>query len=1288
MQLDVQTTSPAELKPGPIEPYPGPRSFQKEQREFFFGRDEEVDELVSMITAHSAVLLYSQSGAGKTSLLNAQLIPRLEEVEHFNVLPPMRVKGELPATVKIGKNSNIFVLNALTSTGNFDPTTAKQDITFHEFLKTCAQPTNQYGEVSPTVLVFDQFEELFTSYPGRWADREDFFAQIGEAIEGNRKKGIPENPLIRVVFCMREDYIAELDPYLPLLPEKLRSRFRLEHLREKKALAAITKPLEKTNRSYAPGVAEQLVKNLLRIPNQSITGTQTMGLYVEPVQLQVVCQSLWDALEPGETVITAKHLEKYGDVNQALSSFFERSIKSVVKDTEVKEEYLRRWFGDTLITAEGTRAPVNRGKDSTGGMPNAAVDKLEAMRLIKGEWKGTNVRWYELAHDRFIEPIRRSNDKWLANQSRGEQIRLRLEAKASKWQPGNKLLDADELLEARNLVRADNASLSLRALVDASRAASQKRRNRLLFVVIVVCVVLALTFLLMAIFATFTASLAWKNGKAADASARDALASARKAQSSLIALKARALLDSDPELSVLLADEAIRLAETDEAKDVIRAGLLSLSNVDGALRKPGAKLATAEFSPDGNFILTRTLDFKVTLWNAKTKTVVNELDVKDGAGSAMFSPDGKLIATAGKDGIVRLWDGTTGATVRELQGHSGPVNRAVFSPNGEYIATASADTTVQVWKVATGEHGNPRLGHSAGVSELVFSADGKHFATEAADEKAIIWNVGNDKSVTVTGLTGMNAAIALSHDGKLLATEGGPNTVLGASPKGDYPVTVWDVATGKVKFTLGGHQDSIVAISFSPDDSAIVTCSKDRTARLWDRDGRLVRELVREGTAKTRLLSGDGGKEMNSIVRFSPDGKFLATASADNTVLVWDAFDGKLITALRGHSDAVNSIAFSSDSEFIVSASDDQSARLWPFHHGEDTGRSTIESWDHPAPVTSIAVSPGGLDIAITTGDGKLWLERGGLQRPVPLTGEVDANQRVANVKFSPDGRSLALSRGPVVDIYQLDELREHIESSTSLSLYDKQTPSTDTRTVRHIELNGHSQDVNSVAFNQGGSLIVTASFDGTARVWNAQTGQAVGLVQVQPNKVNSAVFSPDGKFILTSSGDKIVRLWDAGNFAFVRTVGETYSEFVSDAEYSPDGKSIVVASGDTAWILDAQTGTMKLKLQGHTDQVMSASFSPDSKLVVTASADTTARVWNAVTGEGVAVLRDHTGPVIGAIFGADLRRLYTASDDYTARVYPREAFLPLAEIQPLISQRVTRQLTLKERDNYLPKFR
>ncbi len=1244
-------SNPQDNQANSVAPYVGPRSFQREQREFFFGRDEEADELVSIITAHSAVLLYSQSGAGKSSLLNAKLIPKLEEEENFNILPTMRVQGQIPPSVKVDKTANIFVTNALFSCGEFDPAKVKNGITFAEFLKNAVERTNEYGEPCPTVLVFDQFEELFTSYPGHWADREDFFRQIGEAIEGNPKKGLPGNPLLRVLFSMREDYIAELDPYLSLLPDKLRSRFRLEHLREKKALVAITEPLKKTNRSFAPNVAEQLVKNLLRTPSQSLTGSQTMGLFIEGVQLQVVCQSLWEALGPTETVITAKHLQKYGDVSQALSHFYERSVATVAKETGVKEEILRRWFADTLITPEGTRAPVNRGTDQTGGMSNAVVDKLETMHLIKGEWKGTNVRWYELAHDRFIEPIRRSNDTWLANQSRGEQVRLRLEDKAAKWKPGTKVLSADELLEARNLVNDNMASPSLRALVDASRAGATRKRIKLLTFVAVVCGAALLVFMALAYFAYTQRNFA---------------------KSRFLAVKASMLLASDPELSVLLAKEAIdEYSDTADARNVIRSGLLSLSNV-GAAFPQGEKVAGAEFSRDGKFILTRTVDGGVKLWEVAGKRLVKELLPGQGGNSATFSPDGKFFVTAGQDGVARLWGGTNAAFVREFRGHTATLSSAIFSPDGKHLVTGGEDMSVRVWDVAGGAQTKLLEGHEGAVQKIVFSTDNVHFATEAGDGRGFIWNLNSDQGKEVKGLTGSAPALAFSPDGKLLATEGGPGTENGELSERGYPTTVWDVATGTPKFILDGHQEFITGVNFSPDGNVIVTSSADNSARLWTSDGQLVTELI-----------GHSGPLSGAF--FSPDGKYVVTTSADNTARVWDSLDGRLVTRLGGHSQAINTAAFSADGQFLVTGSDDQTIRVWPFNPRDG---SMVESWEHTAAVTSIACSPDGTDVAATTRDGKLWLEGIGMQRTIPFQYLIDQTVPVSSAKFSPDGQFIATSIGNEGAVYRIEELRQFVDGVRSEFLYaEAQGPSARKQNFENpqgVRLAGHSAAVNGLAFSPDGTQIVTASADSTARVWNASDGKTIGELRGHSASLNTAVFSPDGRFIVTAGDDKTVRLWDAKSFSFVRMIGETQEQPVSSASYSPDGRLIVTTSAETAWLCDAETGAVKKKLEGHTGSVNSASFSPDSRLVVTASSDNTARVWDAQTGDSIASLLDHKGPVLNALFSPDGKSVVTASEDYATRIYPREAFAPFEELRELIKQRVARELTDKERRDYL----
>ena len=361
-------------------PYVGPRPFERQDRDRFFGREREASEVLSLVIAHRVLLLYAPSGAGKTSLLKARLIPLLEE-EEFEVLPVARVTGPIPETIEPEDVPNLYVFNTLVdwTEDEVDPKRLAQ-MPLAGFLKERERRTGEEGLPSPRVIIFDQFEELFAFYPERWQDREGIFEQVRDALEGD--------PLLRAVFVIREDYIAQLDPYAPLLPEKLRTRFRLERLGKKAALSAVTGPLADTKRSFAEGVAEQLVEELLKVRVQTATGETVVvtGEFIEPVQLQVVCQSLWRDLPPDVTVITQDHLQAFGDVNQALSEFYERSIKRAAQEVGVEEGDLREWFDSSLITPAGTRGMVYRGREETGGIPNKAVRVLENLHLIRGKW--------------------------------------------------------------------------------------------------------------------------------------------------------------------------------------------------------------------------------------------------------------------------------------------------------------------------------------------------------------------------------------------------------------------------------------------------------------------------------------------------------------------------------------------------------------------------------------------------------------------------------------------------------------------------------------------------------------------------------------------------------------------------------------------------------------------------------------------------------------------------------------------------------------------------------------
>ena len=399
--------------------YVGPRPYEESNAAIFFGREREARDLLSLVIANQLLLIYAPSGAGKTSLINARLVPMLGRVKDpalaeqlgpgkgFEIMPIARVSGLVPETIDMDAipNSNIFVFNTLVSWRKKDasmPSAQERKLAERELIgkRLCdyleetrpvsphaTEEDEEEGEpLSPRVVIFDQFEEIFTRHFERWQDREGFFEQITDALKGGpqtlRRSDIrrpaalmsrlvrgansvclalrerfaegvnrvlkddsktiderleilvselntilkgeslyneetfagiklrdettqslqqkrksrsfltsnrllledaftdeiyrraPGDRSLRVVFSMREDYIAELDPYTHLLPDRLGTRYRLDRLRRDAALAAVKNPLQFTHVSFAPGVAERLVDSLLQTPVRVATQPQ------------------------------------------------------------------------------------------------------------------------------------------------------------------------------------------------------------------------------------------------------------------------------------------------------------------------------------------------------------------------------------------------------------------------------------------------------------------------------------------------------------------------------------------------------------------------------------------------------------------------------------------------------------------------------------------------------------------------------------------------------------------------------------------------------------------------------------------------------------------------------------------------------------------------------------------------------------------------------------------------------------------------------------------------------
>jgi len=277
-------------------PYVGPRTFEEKNRAFFFGRDKEAEDLLALVISNRLVLFYAQSGAGKSSLLNAQLIPRLRDEEGFFVLPPGRVNGELPPGMAEPPNTFSFNLLLTLDKGQRPPETLT-NMTLSDYLQ-ATQPTHEaawraatkFDQPFTRVLIIDQFEEIFNTNLHHWSQRKEFFQQLRQAMQ--------VDPLLWVVLSMREDYLASVDPYASILPNSLRTRYYMPRLGYQATIVAVKEPAKKAGRPFAPGVAEKLVDNLRQIKVQTFGENRTaLGEYIEPVQLQVVCYQLWENLQ-------------------------------------------------------------------------------------------------------------------------------------------------------------------------------------------------------------------------------------------------------------------------------------------------------------------------------------------------------------------------------------------------------------------------------------------------------------------------------------------------------------------------------------------------------------------------------------------------------------------------------------------------------------------------------------------------------------------------------------------------------------------------------------------------------------------------------------------------------------------------------------------------------------------------------------------------------------------------------------------------------------------------------
>jgi len=388
---------------------------------------------------------------------------------------------------------------------------------------------------------------------------------------------------------------------------------------------------------------------------------------------------------------------------------------------------------------------------------------------------------------------------------------------------------------------------------------------------------------------------------------------------------------------------------------------------------------------------------------------------------------------------------------------------------------------------------------------------------------------------------------------------------------------------------MKGHKGNVVSAAFSPNGKFILTASTDQTCKIFRSDNGILQHELKGHTSSP------------VTIQYSSDGTKWLTTYANNSTKVWDAITGKLLFHLAADSNGVNAANFSNNGKYIATAGNDTMARVYD----AISGTLLHELKESSAIVKYVQFSFDGKNILTVSRDKsvKLWdVETG--KRSFPLNGH---SGEVIMAQFSPPSIEDSLGGKNIVSAS---------DDKTAI-IWDAIAG-----TKLHV-LSGHKGKLFSARYSPDAKKIVTGSWDATAIIWDAITGDSMHILAGHNYAVKSAQFSPDGSKVITTSDDNTVKVWDAlsGNYLFDLA---GHQGFVNYVECSKDGNTVVTVSNDgTAKEWEIRTGKPIQTLSGHSKPVMYARFIPpiagDTTLVsklITVSKDNTAKVWDAAKGQ------------------------------------------------------------------------
>ncbi|MEH2081289.1 MAG: hypothetical protein V7K89_15200 [Nostoc sp.] len=484
------------------------------------------------------------------------------------------------------------------------------------------------------------------------------------------------------------------------------------------------------------------------------------------------------------------------------------------------------------------------------------------------------------------------------------------------------------------------------------------------------------------------------------------------------------------------------------------------------------------------------------------------------------------------------------------------------------------------------------------------------------------------------------------------------------------------VYTIKERNSLEGHSDTVTSVSFSPDGKMIASGSADGMVIIWNHDGRKIKDFKAHEKKITRLC-------------FSPNSQNILTASEDKTFKLW-SIENKEITTFKGHEDDITSFSFSPDGQKVISGSKDKTLRLWNLD-----GQETKIFRGHKQSINSVSFSPDGKIIASASEEDKmikLWSMDGKAFKTLNRAGD--------RVNFSPDGQTIVIQNSGDIILRRLDGffLKSFVfpfpVSSESLVFSrDGQTIyrtdlsgetisasilKIDTKNIVNFYFTGHRNTVTSVSFSPDGKMLASGSENKIVKLWslesrNFQTFNITDSREVK--KVNKVGFSPNGQ-IVASINNKEVKLWQRDGI-LKTTLPESNSQII----FSTDTHKLVSASQVNTLQLWQQNGTFIKSSQG---QFIYGSFSPDNRTIALVRNDNTVEL-SSTDGKLIKILQGHKDKVYQIGFSPNGETLATASKDKTIKLWRRDGTLVTSlngDIQNIGFSRNSKTLAILDSDN------